>query len=64
MKEKDLYGMAIVEAFEIPLETLRNLALENGKSVAPDLKVVEEEYRIVNGNKVLFGSACENILTQ
>lgn len=54
LKEGDLYGMFIAEKFEIPLETLRGIAVENGKSVAPDLKIVHEEYRKVNGNNVLL----------
>ncbi len=53
MKEGDLYGMLITEKIEIPLETLRGIALMNGQSVSPDLRVVNEEYRMVNGKKVL-----------
>jgi hypothetical protein len=53
-REDDLYGMLITEKLSIPLETLRGIALENGKSAAPDLKVVKEEYRKVNGIKVLM----------
>ncbi|MFD1293416.1 hypothetical protein ACFQ5N_06165 [Lutibacter holmesii] len=54
LKGEDLYGMVISEKVEIPLETLRSIALENGKEAAPDLKVVNEEYRFVNGMKVLL----------
>ena len=54
LKGEDLYGMIISEKVEIPLETLKSIALENGRAVAPDLKVVKEEYRSVNGLKVLF----------
>ena len=53
-KGGDLYGMVITEKFEIPLETLKSIALENGKAAAPDLKIVKEEYRTVNGLKVLL----------
>lgn len=53
LKEGDLYGMIITEKVEIPLEALKNIALTNAKSVAPDVKVVKEEYRNVNGLKVL-----------
>jgi hypothetical protein len=53
-KEGDLYAMIISERVEIPLENLRGIAIENGKSVAPDLKIVKEEYRTVNGLKVLL----------
>lgn len=54
LKDGDIYGMVITEKIEVPLETLKSIALENGKAVAPDLKIVKEEYRIVNGIKVLL----------
>lgn len=53
LKGGDLYGMLITEQIEIPLESLKKIALENGRAAAPNLKVVKEEYRIVNGLKVL-----------
>ncbi len=53
-KNGDLYGMVITEQIEIPFETLKSIALENGKEAAPDLELVEEEYRNVNGLKVLL----------
>lgn len=53
LKSGDLYGMMIVEKFEIPLENLRAIAVENAQSAAPDIKIQTEEYRIVNGMKVL-----------
>lgn len=54
LKDKDLYGLAITEGIEIPLESLAKIALHNARSVAPDMEIVEQEYRIVNGNKVLY----------
>ena len=54
LKGGDLYGMIITEKVEIPFETLKSIALENGKASAPDIKIVKEEYRIVNGLKVLL----------
>jgi hypothetical protein len=54
LKDGDLYGMALTEKVEIPLETLKYIALENGRSAAPDLKIMHEEYRTVNGTKVLM----------
>lgn len=54
LKGEDLYGMLISEKIEIPLETLRNIAFENARSIASDLTVVKEEYRMVNNQKVLF----------
>ena len=52
-KGEDLYGMLITEKIEVPLSTLKAIALENAKGVAPDTKVIHEEYRMVNGIKVL-----------
>ena len=54
LKNGNLYGMLVSEKIEIPLETLKQVALENGQAVAPDLKIVKEEYRTVNGIKVLM----------
>ena len=54
LKGGDLYGMIITEKVEVPLETLKDIAIENGRAVAPDLKIVKEEYRTVNGTKVLL----------
>ncbi len=54
LKDGDLYGMVISEKIEIPLETLKSIALENGQAAAPDLQIVKEEYRSVNGMKVLM----------
>ena len=54
LKEGDLYAMIITEKMEVPLQSLKAIAVENGRSVAPDLKVVKEEYRNVNGLKVLL----------
>lgn len=53
LKEGDLYAMVIAEKMQIPLETLKKIALENGRSAAPDLAIENEEYRTVNGLKVL-----------
>ncbi len=54
LKGGDLYGMILSEKIEIPLETLKSIAVENAKSVAPDLSIVKEEYRTVNGLKLLL----------
>ncbi len=53
-KQEDIFGMLISEKLEIPLETMKVIALENGQEVAPDLKIVKQEYRNVNGIKVLL----------
>ena len=46
--------MIITERTEIPLLNLKEIALENARSVAPDVKVDKEEFRNVNGQKVLM----------
>lgn len=53
-KGEDLYGMLISEKIEIPLLSLKGIAFENARSVSPDIKIVREEYRMVNGIKVLL----------
>lgn len=50
----DLYGMVIAEGVEIPPETLAKIALQNAAEAAPDAKILEKEYRYVNGSKVLY----------
>lgn len=54
LKQEDLHAIIIAEPIEIPLLTLKDIALENAKNAASDIKITEEEYRIVNGKKVLF----------
>lgn len=53
-KGSDLYAMLISEKVQIPLETLKGIAIDNARSVAPDVRIVKEEYRNVNGVKVLM----------
>tara|TARA_B110000977_G_C10912787_1_gene429964 strand:- start:179 stop:808 length:630 start_codon:yes stop_codon:yes gene_type:complete len=53
-KGDDLYAMLISEKMQIPIETLKGIAIENAKSAAPDIKVIKEEYRNVNGIQVLM----------
>jgi len=54
LKGKDLYGRIITQKDEIPLETMKAIALEHGRVSVPDLRVVKEEYRTVNSVKVLL----------
>jgi hypothetical protein len=54
LKEEDAYAMFISEKLEIPLETLKGIALENAKEVGPDIKIVKEDYRRVNRKLILF----------
>jgi len=54
LKNGDLYGMAISEQVEIDVEELAKIAFDNAKGAAPDTEIVKKEYRIVNGNKVIY----------
>lgn len=54
LKGEDLYSMVISEKVEIPLTTLKEIALENGRAISPDVHIFKEEYRTVNGLKVLL----------
>ncbi|KAB2869110.1 MAG: hypothetical protein F9K37_08835 [Bacteroidales bacterium] len=54
LKGEDLYAMLITEKMQIPLESLKGIALENAKNVAPDTKIIKEEYRTVNGIQLLM----------
>ena len=53
LKRGDGYGIVIVEELGMPTSTLKELALENAKSAAPDAKIVFEEARVVNGKEIL-----------
>jgi len=52
--ELGLYGMMITEKLDLPLESLANIALDNARDAAPDVKVMDKQYRYVNGLKVLM----------
>lgn len=52
-KDGDIYAMVLAERFSMSLEALRDLAINNARSAAPDAKVIFEEERVVNGKKVL-----------
>jgi len=52
-KGDDFYAMLITENVPIPVETLKNIAVDNAANVAPDIKVEQLEYRTVNGLKVI-----------
>jgi hypothetical protein len=54
IKGSDLYGMVISEQWEMELEELVKLAVDNAKGAAPDLRVTKQEYRMVNGKKVIY----------
>ena len=49
-KTKDAYALGIIERISMPLETLKKIALDNARNVAPDAEVVLDEERQINGN--------------
>lgn len=49
-----LYALLITENLDISLVSLGNIALDNARDAAPDLQVVAQEYREVNGIDVLM----------
>jgi hypothetical protein len=49
----EAYAMAITERLPIPINSLKEIALSNAKIVAPDIHVVLDEERVVNGHKIL-----------
>lgn len=54
LKNKDLYAMVITEEIEVSIEALAIAGYNNAKTVAPDIQVLQKEYRIVNGNKLIY----------
>lgn len=53
-RDDDLYALLLTEKTPIPLETLKEIALENAKKVAPDATITAQEYRTVNGLKIMM----------
>ena len=53
-KKLDIYAMAITEAIEIKVENLIEIAIENMEKAGSNVRVVNREYRKVNGVKVIF----------
>lgn len=49
----DGMAMVIAERLQMSLDTLKNLALNNAKSAAPDVEIIFQETRRVNGTDVL-----------
>ncbi len=49
----DAFAMSIAERISMPIGSLKQVAINNAKNVAPDLRVVSEGERTVNGAKVL-----------
>lgn len=46
--------MLISEKIQIPITELKDIAIENAKSVSSDLKLIKQEYRKVNNIEVLL----------
>ena len=53
-KDEGLYRLFVYEKVEIAIKNLKRIAFKNAKSASPDINIVKEEYRIVNGKKVLM----------
>jgi hypothetical protein len=53
-KDGDVFGMVIAERLEMPVETLKQVAVGRVQKLDKDFKIVEEGKRIVNGRQVLF----------
>jgi len=53
-RNEDLYAMMITEKSQIPLESLKNIAIINAQNASPDAKIIKQEYRNVNGVKVIM----------
>ena len=52
-KDGDIGAMVLAERIQIPLSTLKDLAIDNAREAAPDARVVSQENRVVNGRTVL-----------
>jgi hypothetical protein len=52
-KSGDAYAMMIGERVQLSLDALKKAALENAKGVAPDIKIVSDEKRTVNGKEMM-----------
>lgn len=53
-KELDIYGMLVSEKIELSVESLIDIVYKNALEAAPDVKIVEKEYRNVNGLEVIM----------
>lgn len=53
-KDYDVYAMMINESLEMDVESLAQVALDNARDAGPDIKLIQKEYRNVNGKNVIF----------
>lgn len=49
----DVYAMILAERFSMSIEDLKELAMSNARKAAPDVRLVSEEERFVNGRHIL-----------
>lgn len=54
LKSGDAYAILITEKIEIALINLKEIAIDNAKSAATGVEVQAEEYRMINGRKMLM----------
>lgn len=54
MKGEDLYGVMISEGIEIDPKVLIQIAFDNAKAAAQNMKIIKQEYRSVNGENVIY----------
>ncbi len=52
-RDGDTLVMVIAERLQIPLQTLKQIAIDNAKAGSDRVEVVSEEMRMVNGNEIL-----------
>jgi hypothetical protein len=52
-KTNDLFAMMLTEKTDIPLSNMPNIALINAKKASLDVRIVHQEYRMVNDKKIL-----------
>lgn len=54
LRDGDLYAIIITEQVELTLDALRKIVVDNAREAAADLRILQKEYRTVNGEKVLM----------
>jgi hypothetical protein len=52
-KNGDGYAMVIPERITMPLDSLKEIVLDIAKRAAPDAKIISEQMKVVNGQKIL-----------
>lgn len=53
-KNSEGFVLTIFESVEIPLTTLRDVAINNARSVASDFEMIEQEMRTINDHPMLY----------